>query len=240
MKPIIGISMAVGVNPTTGEEAERLYLSRKYVNCITQAGGLAILIPVGSDTSQLAQLLDGWVIPGGDDIDPSHYGEPIHAKSRLEPNDRFVFEQGLLKKVDPKMPILGICYGCQFLNVTRSGKLNQHIPEEIGHERHSSMEVEVLDVVADSKIGKITGESKVRGHSSHHQAISKVGSGFTVSAHAADGTIEAIEDSTGKWVIGVQWHPERTPDDPETQALFRDFVKAAMTYREEKEACGTW
>ncbi len=240
MKPLIGISMAVGVNPTTGEEAERLYLSRKYVDCVTQAGGLPILIPVGSDTNQLAQILDGWLIPGGDDIDPLNYGEEKHPKASFEPADRFAFESALLKKVDPKMPILGICYGCQFLNVMRNGKLNQHIPDQLGHERHSSREVEVLDVVAGSRVAELAGTTKVRGHSSHHQAISLVGENFNVSAHADDGTIEAIEDSTGKWVFGVQWHPERTSDHPETRSIFKAFVKAASVYREEREACGTW
>lgn len=240
MKPIIAITTAVGDNPTTGETAERLYLSRKYVDCVARAGGVPILVPVGTDLDQLKSIVDGWLIPGGDDIDPANWQEELHPKSRLEPVDRFQMERAFLNKVDPSMPILGICYGCQFLNVSRQGSLIQHIPDVVGHDEHTGGTMQEYSVEPASRLKSVVGADKVKGKSYHHQAVGLVGRNLKVVAKSEDGTIEAIEDDSGRWVLGVQWHPERTPDDPETQAIFKAFVEAAAKFHEERLACGTW
>jgi len=240
LKPIIGINTAVGDNPTTHETAERLYLSRKYVDSVVDAGGVPILIPLGTDLDQIKTMVDGWLIPGGDDIDPAHWNEALHPKSRLEPKERFELERTFLNKIDPGMPILGICYGCQFLNVSRQGSLIQHVPDVVGHEEHTGGTMQDYQIEPASRLESVVGASKARGKSYHHQSIANVGRNLRVVAKSEDGTIEAIEDDSGRWVLGVQWHPERTQDDPETKAIFRAFVAAAAKYREEKQACGTW
>jgi len=240
VKPIIGITTAVGDNPTTHEKSERLYLSRKYVDCVARAGGVPILIPVGTDLDVVKTLVDGWLIPGGDDIDPANWGEELHPKSKLEPPDRFETERSFLNRLDPAMPVLGICYGCQFLNVTRKGSLNQHVPDVVGHDGHSGGTMQAYDVKPNSRLAEIVGQPSVQGKSYHHQAIRDVGRDLRVVAQSEDGTIEAVEDATGRWVLGVQWHPERTPDDAETLAIFRAFVEAAARFKEERIACGTW
>jgi putative glutamine amidotransferase len=132
------------------------------------------------------------------------------------------------------LPVLGICYGCQFLNVKRGGTLIQHVPDAVGHEEHSGGTMQTYSVLDASALARSALASTIEGKSYHHQAVDLVGDGLVVSARAQDGTIEAIEDQSKAFWVGVQWHPERTPEDVATQNLFRAFIGAAAIYRGSK------
>ena len=132
------------------------------------------------------------------------------------------------------LPIFGICYGCQFLNVKRGGTLIQHVPDVVGHEEHSGGTMQKYSLLESSVLARSAIASSIEGKSYHHQAVDAVAEGLVVSARAKDGTIEAIEDQTKPFWVGVQWHPERTPEDPVTQNLFKAFIGAAAKYRGSK------
>jgi putative glutamine amidotransferase len=135
--------------------------------------------------------------------------------------------------------VLAICYGCQILNVHLKGTLVQDIhTEKPASAPHGTTDLPPGSVKGDiehqaqfapeSRLAKLNGSRAVTINSSHHQAIDKPGENLRVAAHAPDGTIEAVEwTGSPNWVVGVQWHPERMPDDPLTQRLFQQFVAAA-------------
>ena len=230
--PIIGIT----ANPIKRSNSVGEYTSYQtrsdYVTRVIEAGGTPILLPPGTSAEQVIDILDGWLIPGGDDIDPAHYGEEKHPEAALESEDRFNLERDIYQLRDPNMPILGICYGCQFLNVMRGGSLYQHIPDQLGHDLHRGDTVQNYKIDADSQLGEIVG-TDASGKSWHHQAIKTVGEGLRVVSQHEDGTIEAVEDESGMFVLGVQWHPERSQSEA-TPKLFKAFIEQAKKYRESK------
>jgi putative glutamine amidotransferase len=132
------------------------------------------------------------------------------------------------------LPILAICRGVQVLNVARGGTLTQDVPSEVegglGHEQHAVRWEDLwhgLTVVEGTRLGGIAGRTTVQVNSFHHQAAERIGEGLVVSARAPDGVIEGLEDPAHPFLVGVQWHPERRPDDPLTVGLFAAFVAAA-------------
>lgn len=233
MKPIIGITVEPKHDPEDKRSKGKLTLNWNYPEMISEAGGVPIMIPPTADMQAVANIIDGWLIPGGADIDASRFGEPNHPE--VEPQDpaRFDAELRLFKSVDSKLPVLGICYGCQFLNVVRGGSLEQHLPDRLGHNRHAEGSDEPMKLIGQSKLSQTTGE-RLNGKSYHHQAIGKLGKGLKVTAQAQDGTIEAIEAEDREWEVAVQWHPERSPDDDANRAIFRAFIDAARRYAEAK------
>jgi gamma-glutamyl-gamma-aminobutyrate hydrolase PuuD len=201
---------------------------------VAKAGGVPLLIPPTADASAVVPLLDGFLIPGGRDIDATRWGEANHPE--VEPQDpaRFEIEAEIYRLASPNLPIFGICYGCQFLNVVRGGTLIQHLPDVVGHGEHTNGTLQEYALDPTSRLAQETTAERVAGKSFHHQAVGRLGQGLRVTAHAPDGTVEAIEATDRAWAIGVQWHPERTPEDPATQELFRAFIRAARTFRESK------
>jgi gamma-glutamyl-gamma-aminobutyrate hydrolase PuuD len=239
-KPIIGIVTAVGPDPVSPEERDVFYAGKPYVDRVIEAGGVPLLLPHGVDPTDMVELIDGWLIIGGNDIDPTLYGQTLHPESKLEPTSRFELEKAIYGMAPPSLPVLGICYGCQFLNVLRGGDLIQHLPDVVGHRSHTGGTSQSYEVEPGSKTATALGTDKVEGKSYHHQAIGHLGNGLSVVAKSEDGVVEAVEDVGGKWIVGVQWHPERTPEDPASQSLFREFVAKASAHKESKTACGTW
>jgi putative glutamine amidotransferase len=129
------------------------------------------------------------------------------------------------------MPILAICRGTQALNIVRGGTLNQHLPElstEISHRQDipSDQASHAVAVDPDSRLAAALGGSEIDVNSFHHQAIDRLGEGLRISARAPDGTIEAVEDPSRPFLIGVQWHAETLIHRPYEEALFRRFVEA--------------
>ncbi|MCG9894554.1 MAG: gamma-glutamyl-gamma-aminobutyrate hydrolase family protein [Fimbriimonadaceae bacterium] len=227
-RPIIGITMTT----MTGEGEwgpVRYHLRRDYVDRIREAGGATVLIPPGTDAAAIAPILDGWLIPGGDDLPGELFGEPTHPEAGLENPDRIRLEQEIYQAIPPELPILGICYGCQILNVFEGGTLHQHLPDVLGDDRHRGDAWQEYQIEPESRLGRIV-EGRAAGKSWHHQAVARPAPGLRVVARHPDGTIEGLESEGRPWMIGVQWHPERS-DDPATAKLFAAFIQAAREHR---------
>jgi len=131
------------------------------------------------------------------------------------------------------MPLLAICRGSQVLNVARGGDLLQHLPDEVGHEDHKHtpgvFADHEVDVEPGTKVAALLGDrAPVKSH--HHQGFDRLGEDLLAAARAHDGTVEALEDPTRTFAVGVLWHPEAGEDF----ALFRALVDEARAYRERK------
>lgn len=232
-KPVIGISLSAKHELENERDHGSFSLCWNYAEGVLNAGGVPVGITPLTDPAAAFELVDGWLIPGGDDIDPVHYGQPKHEKAELVCPDRYAAEEALFRAAPLDLPILGICYGCQFLNVQFGGSLHQHLPDVVGHEEHSGGTLAEYEIVEGTKLHAIVGASRIRGRSYHHQAIDRLGEGLIVNAAHADGTIEGIEAPGRKWLLGTQWHPERTLEDAESKRLFAAFVEACARYRAE-------
>jgi putative glutamine amidotransferase len=235
MKPLIAITVDVIPEPENERTRGKLILNWNYAEMVAKAGGNPLLITPLTDVATIAPLIDGWLIPGGEDIDAAHFGEENHPKVGLQDPRRWEMEDALYQHVDQELPVLGICYGCQFLNVKRGGSLIQHLPDVVNHEAHSGGTMQTYHVASSSKLARYAGTDWIEGKSYHHQAVGRIGEGLEVVAKTEDGTVEAIEDQSKPFLVGVQWHPERTPDDAATLSLFREFVQAAQAYSKVKQ-----
>ena len=232
-RPVIGItteSKKDKENPRTGGV---MSLNWNYAESVWDAGGTPLLVPPMVDVSELVDLLDGWLIPGGLDIDPTHFGQEVHPESELQDPSRFKIEKALFEGLPVETPILGICYGCQFLNVVRGGSLHQHLPENT-EIPHTGGPVQEYRVEPGTKLALAVGSTVVSGKSYHHQGIDSPGAGVRVVARHEDGTIEGIELEDRPWVVAVQWHPERTIEDPAMKSLFQTFVDRARENMQQK------
>jgi putative glutamine amidotransferase len=230
-RPVIGITCDW---VETGDVSQ-VRLNTGYIKATEAAGGIPVVLPPNREIETIAEFIDALLIPGGDDIDPCYYGEDRHEKLQLIAYQRFEFEQALLKHFDSlSKPVLGICYGCQLLNVIRGGSLYQHIPDletTVIHKRASLQEDHPRHFVqlrTGSELLEITGLEQFEITTIHHQSIREPGEGLQIAAHAADGIVEAVEDPNKPFVIGVQWHPERDLESQSTQRLFEAFVEAAL------------
>lgn len=231
MRPLIGVTGNIGTVVGDKNEGQRVHLYRHYLECLVEAGAFAVIVP-HRIPQIVAGMLDGWLIPGGDDLDPARWGEERHPETKLEDPSRVDFEMELWDQLDPAMPVLGICYGCQFLNVVHGGTVLQHVPDVVGNGSHSGGTLQHYRIEPGSKLSEaLAGATEVEGKSFHHQAVGRLGDGLRVVANHEDGIVEGVERTDSRWVVGVQWHPERTPESAESQNLFRAFVHQAEAYR---------
>lgn len=234
-RPVIGLTM------DSAERADRLEVGAHYVQSIEKAGGLPLAIPFIVDHALIPQIVDqfdGILFIGGDDLDPSLWGEEWHPNAVHIDPQRQNFELALLAEVEKRhMPTLGICLGCQLLNVYRGGSLHQFLPDL---PRDSAIEHRKLDrelpahairVQGDSQIGKAIGKTELEANTYHKQAANKMGRGLRVVATSPDGVIEAFEDPNFPLFAAVQWHPERLNDRAEHLALFELLVDKARETR---------
>jgi putative glutamine amidotransferase len=255
MSPEIQRKPRVGIPWRTREE-ERLQSVEKlnyYFEAVRRAGGEPEHLSLGLSDAELrkqAAELDGFVLPGSPaDVDPARYGEPRHLKTVTLDPDRDRTDSTLLDHaLGAHKPVLAICYGCQILNVHQGGTLVQDIPaEKPGTEAHGKTDLAATATKGDlehgatlavgSRLGKLAGAEQVRINSSHHQSIDRPGEKLRVTARGTDGIVEGVElQSAEDWVIGVQWHPERMPDDAFAQKLFAELVNAARKAKLETSA----
>lgn len=235
MKPLIGITVVAEPEPDNPRSGGVLKLNYNYAQFVADAGGIPILIPPQGDPKLMAEMLDGWLIPGGLDIDAKEFGQENHPKAEVMPPERFQIEKELYQNANADMPILGICYGCQFLNVMRGGNLIQHLHDvvETG-ETHVPGDIQEYKVNPGTKLGQLVG-TEATGRSFHHQAVDQVGQDLIVTAHASDGVVEAIEDPNKDFFLAVQWHPERTPESETSRNLIQAFINAAASYKAKKQ-----
>ena len=234
MKPIIGITTESEFDDDNPRSRGKIQLNWNYFEMVSRFGGVPIVIPPTTDLDVVMPLLDGWLVPGGLDMDASHFHELNHPASKLQNPSRWELESEMYRRISADFPVLGICYGCQFINVMEGGSLQQHLPDELGHDDHSAGRLQTYHVVQDSILGRTVLLPTVSGKSYHHQAVRRLGRGVTATARHQDGTIEALEVESRRWTVAVQWHPERTPDDAATQSLFREFIHQATEFRQRK------
>jgi putative glutamine amidotransferase len=247
----------VGIPWRTREEErqENVEKLNYYFEAVLRAGGEPVRVSLGLSNEELrkqAAALDAFVLPGSPaDVDPARYAEPRHPKTKTLDADRDRTDSTILEHaLAQHKPVLAICYGCQILNVHQGGSLVQDIPaEKPGTEVHGKTDLAASAAIKDlehgatlvegSHLQKLAGVTQVRINSSHHQSIDRPGKKLRITARGTDGIIEGVElESAEDWVVGVQWHPERMPDNPFAQELFADFVQAARKARLETTAKG--
>ncbi|MBD3168812.1 MAG: hypothetical protein GF307_04975 [candidate division Zixibacteria bacterium] len=203
---------------------------------VYEAGGLPYYLPAtenGDTIDELLDILDGVILVGGSDIDPSAYHQeriPECYKSVLI-RDRFEIE--LINRVMKSgKPLLGACRGMQILNVALGGTLHQHIynlPEKIIDHENTPLKdftrLHPVEIEPESKLASILGGNKFEVNTSHHQAIDRLGDKLKACAWTEDSIIEGIELDGDEFVIGVQWHPESMLDSQVSKRIFRAFVE---------------
>jgi putative glutamine amidotransferase len=243
-RPVIGICTVLERARWGVWEQEAFLLSRSYIRQVQEAGGLVVMLPpdaaVLEDPDQAIDLLDGLILAGGADIDPSLYGAEAHDETRNTVRERDVFEIALAQRaLDRDLPVLGICRGMQVMNVARSGTLAQHLPETHGHHEHRRALGTFDDADHDVRLAegslahRIAGEVVHGTKSHHHQGVDRIGDGFTVTGWAVmDELPEAMEDPGRRFALGVQWHPEAD----ERSRFVAALVDAAAEARREREA----
>jgi putative glutamine amidotransferase len=235
--PRIGITMRIEL------ATERFYLSRYYSEAIEAAGGVPIhisLIPKQDYLDAVVENLDGILLPGSNsDVDPLRYGqEPLcglgAVHSIKDETDLLVIAAAERKGI----PILGICFGMQVLNVARGGTLIQDLaaqrPEAIKHDQGAPRDrpSHTVSLLEGSLIASLAESSELLVNSHHHQAVENTGMNLVATAWSTDGIVEALEDPrSDRFVAAVQWHPELGwKEDAFSQKLFKHFVAQAARY----------
>jgi putative glutamine amidotransferase len=236
MRPVIGItSYAEEVTWGAWVEAAAL-VPLAYVHAIERAGGRPLVVPPSEDSiEETLAVLDGIVFSGGSDLDPAQYGDEPHPETDEPREVRDRAEMALLTAaLEQDMPVLAVCRGSQVLNVALGGDLVQHLPEIVGHEGHrhtpGAWSDHEVKLEPESRVGELLGErAPVKSH--HHQGYGKIGEGLRETGWADDGTVEALEDPSRRFTVGVLWHPEEGED----MALFEALVEEAREYREARK-----
>ncbi|HWD41298.1 MAG TPA: gamma-glutamyl-gamma-aminobutyrate hydrolase family protein, partial [Fimbriimonas sp.] len=192
MKPLIGITVESNHDPDDPRTRGKMELNWNYAQAVADAGGVPLVIPPMADMAEVAKLIDGWLIPGGLDIDACNFGEENHPEVKLQDPVRYQGEKALFQNVSADLPVFGICYGCQFLNVVRGGNLIQHLPDIEGAVQHTDGVMQSYDLDDASKLAGMVQSDQMKGKSYHHQAVKDLGEGLKVVAKNEDGTVEAI------------------------------------------------
>lgn len=226
-QPMIGLS-TYGV-----AHSEGFNIPAEYVQSILRAGGMPLLLPTAA-----VDPVDGWlekiqglVLIGGGDIDPTCYGAAPHDTIYNLDSDRDACEFALARgALERRLPLLAICRGMQVINVVLGGSLHRHLPEVFGEQvAHRLPPRETarhpVDIKSDAHIAQAMGDNRVATVSWHHQAVDRLGAGLHPVAWAEDGVIEALEQEGNPNLLAVQWHPELSAaDDPAQQGLFDRLV----------------
>ena len=238
-KPIIGIVLDyVQNNAKYSYSPKPWYAIRAdYSNMVEKAGGTPVLLPYIEDIESQINMIDGLLIPGGDeDINPRFYGQEIKS-DKVKTNDkRAEYELSLAKiALSKNMPIFGICNGLQIINVLLGGSLIQHIPDvhksDINHEQDHPKCTPTHDIIIEDNtiLSELSPKKTVKVNTTHHQAIERIAEGLTISARAPDGIIEAIESKDYRFLVGVQWHSEYRNSELDDN-LFKKFVDESSKY----------
>src|SRR5580692_5156195 len=229
--------------PTSDEPEYNQRSLPQYVAAVEAAGAEPVVVSLREPQARVAQLLasvQGVLLPGsGHDVDPQRYGEARAPESATDDPMRTAADELLLQDAfNLRKPILAICHGTQTLNVWRGGSLIQDLKTPVNHspgrEVVDAHPVKIADHSRLTEILAHTGDSNAQVNSSHHQAIRTPGDNLRVTAVSPnDGVIEAIElDAPNHFVVGVQWHPERTYAQSEfSRAIFSAFVQAAAAWQ---------
>jgi putative glutamine amidotransferase len=236
MKPLIGVTTSE-LRPSGAGTLRRhgdpphaeMALGMTYLRAIEAAGGMPVVLPPIGDPATFLERLDAVCLSGGPDLEPDAYGAADrHPELGPTEPELDAFELELARAADEcGLPLLGICRGAQALNVARGGTLHQHLP---GHRQTepATATTHTVHVEPGTRLAAIVGSEILRVNSFHHQAVARLGRGLEAVAHAADGTVEAVEARGPRFVVGVQWHVEGLVSVPRHRALFEGLVAAAV------------
>lgn len=215
------------------------YPKPDYIDALTKAGAEVRVMEGAADAADALQGVDGVLLTGGRDIDPTLYAEERHPATQDAEPGRDDLELALARRaLATNIPLLAICRGVQVLNVAAGGSLVQDIPSEVGHmvphdvreprdaEAHP-VRVKPGSKVAEALAAELNEHGETLVNSRHHQAIANVAPGMEVTAVAPDGLPEAIEKDGGPFCVGVQWHPENFHGSGRFKGLFDAFVRSA-------------
>jgi putative glutamine amidotransferase len=247
-RPVIGIATQTQ-QAVAGQIPLAWIMGQQYVRVLTEAGAVPWLVPLlPGDEATLRCIydrLDGVFLTGGVDVDPSHYGEPLHSLCGPTDRDRDWTEVRLIRwALADHKPVFGVCRGHQMINVALGGALYQDVgvqhPQAIKHDYFPSSGdytrdyvVHDIEVTRGSRLGALLGAGRVRVNSMHHQGVKQLAPGLVASAFAPDGLIEGLEGVNGQFLVGVQWHPEELTDqDPAMRRLFGEFIAAGAAFHE--------
>lgn len=234
MRPRIVIP--TDLDETTPGQSARAVLREPYYRLVLAAGGLPVLAPPldGFDDALAAAFAPhGLLLTGGADLDPARFGQPRHPKASPLNTRRERAEFAWMDWADRHgAAVLGICLGCQVINVARGGSLVQYLGELGGPLAHASPAGDARHdaVVTGPRLRGLIGERAVGVNSRHQQAVDRVGAALVEAARATDGVIEAVEGRDERFVLGIQWHMEDLPDHPATRAIAAAFIAAAERY----------
>jgi putative glutamine amidotransferase len=232
---------AIGV--CAGEERARFgvwdepanVVPRSYARAVQRAGGLALMLPpdplAADDPAELLERVDGLVLTGGCDVDPSTYGAEPHPETGPTVPGRDRFEIALARAaLEGDLPLLGICRGMQILNLVLGGGITQHLPDVVGHDRHRHTPGAFADHAVRLEPGSLAaravGRERESVKSHHHQALDRLGEGLVASGWSVDdGIVEAVELPDRRFALGVLWHPE----EDEASRVLHGLVDAARS-----------
>lgn len=215
MKKLIAVTPRL----LTEDGVEKEFVNRSYVKSLLKYDANIIMLTLNNpNVEEILDLCDGFLITGGSDMDPKYYGEVNEGLSQgvseeLDTLDKIVVEYA----VKNKKPLLGICRGCQSINVVLGGSLHQHIGTD-----HKGKAYDHTVVTTENDVLKF--EKNIIINSYHHQAVNKVAPGLQVVARHTDGTIEALVHENLP-IIAVQWHPEKFDNDPVSKIIFDKFFE---------------
>ncbi|WP_410813013.1 gamma-glutamyl-gamma-aminobutyrate hydrolase family protein [Micromonospora sp. 067-2] len=223
-RPLIGISAYVEpADWAAWRGVPAVLVPEAYVRAVRAAGGRAVVLPPDDEDGDVLAVLDGLLLAGGADVGAGRYGQPPDPRTEDRP-DRDAGELTLLAAaLRADLPVLGVCRGMQLLAVAHGGTLHQHLPDVIGHEAHRPAPGvygahPVRFAPGSLAATVLAGVDRVNSY--HHQAVADPGR-LVVTGWAADGVIEAVEAPDRRFVLGVQWHPEKEPDPRPITALVR-------------------
>ena len=240
MRPVVGITTYVTAARHGDWEEESALVPVEYVRAVERAGGRPLLVPPSENAvEETLHVLDGLIFSGGSDLDPGIYGQEPHPETKGVVPRRDRAELALLQAALARdMPVLAVCRGSQVLNVALGGDLVQHLPDVVGHDEHKHTPGAYADhdvsLVAETRLASLLGDhAPVKSH--HHQGFRRLGMGLREAARAEDGTVEALEDPSRRFALGVLWHPEAGED----MRLFEALVEEAREYRRAVESRGS-
>jgi len=235
MKPLIGITTNLSTN-SYGQPI--VLLQQSYIRAVLQAGGVPVLIPsaIAEDGwDALYERLDGVLLSGGGDIALDHFaGDPHPRIDDVDPARDSVELKLVRTAAEDGKPFLGICRGCQVMNVAFGGTLYTHIPDQLPNALDHSYPgnlrtvlVHQVKIEEGTQIAEIFGDPIIKVNSLHHQGLKDIAPSLRVAGFAPDGLVEAIELPDHPFGVAVQWHPEWLTDQEGTRNLFKKFVDAA-------------
>jgi putative glutamine amidotransferase len=226
-RPTIGVTAATeNVSYGVWSDVPAFVSPASYVRAVQRAGGRPVLLlPDPEDAENpdgVLEMIDALIVTGGaGDVDPALYGQEPHPETGPVQEERDAYELALVRAaIERRMPVLGICRGMQVINVAYGGGIEQHLPDVVGHEDHRHTPGTFADHEVDLEAGSLAatavGAERTLVKSHHHQGVREIGSGLVVTGRSEDDTVEALEDPSCPFVLGVLWHPE---EDEKSQLI---------------------